>query len=222
MGPLLFILNVNDFARSSELLFSILFADDTSVFIEGHSYAEVIENINNELLKDLDWLMANKLTINYKISHYMIFHRSRLKDCDKRDVIIQDRIISHVTPTNFLGVIIDDKLKWNLHIMYMKNKIAKSNGILYKIRNFLDKKTLIHLYNSFPYLIYGVEVWGNTNAVHLAPLIKIQKKVVRTIIFSHYLAHTEPIFDTLNILNFSNLVVHRIWLMMLSRRAKLG
>ena len=96
----------------------------------------------------------------------------------------------------------------------MKNKIAKSNGILYKIRNFLDRKTLTCLYNSFvfPYLIYGVEVWGNTNAVHLDPIIKIQKKVVRTITFSHYLAHTEPIFDTLNILNFSNLVVHRIGL----------
>ena len=49
LGPLLFILNVNDFARSSYLLFSILFADDTSVFIEGYSYAEVIEIINNEL-----------------------------------------------------------------------------------------------------------------------------------------------------------------------------
>ena len=98
----------------------------------------------------------------------------------------------------------------------MKNKIAKSNGILNKIRNFLDRKTLSHLYNSFvfPYLIYGIEVWGNTNAVHLVPIIKIQKKIVRTITFSHYLAHTEPIFDTLNILNFNNLVVHRISLMM--------
>ena len=98
----------------------------------------------------------------------------------------------------------------------MKNKIAKSNGILYKIRNFLDRKTLTHLYNSFvlPYLIYGIEVWGNTNAVHLDPIIKIQKKIVRTITFSHYLAHTVPIFDTLNILNFNNLVVHRICLMM--------
>ena len=64
LGPLLFILNVNDFSRSSDLLFSILFADDTSVFIEGHSYAEVIEILNNELLKVSDWLMANKLTIN--------------------------------------------------------------------------------------------------------------------------------------------------------------
>ena len=129
LGPLLFILNVNDFSRSSDLLFSILFADDTSVFIEGHSYAEVIEILNNELLKVSDWLMANKLTINLEKSHYMIFHRSRLKDCDKKDVIIQDRIISHVTSTKFLGVIIDDKLQWNLHIIYMKNKIAKSNGI---------------------------------------------------------------------------------------------
>ena len=80
------------------------------------------------------------------------------------------------------------------HTIYMKNKIAKSNGILYKIRNFLDRKTLSHLYNSFvfPYLIYGIEVWGNTNAVHLDPIIKIQKK---TITFSHYLAHTVTCSD---------------------------
>ena len=80
----------------------------------------------------------------------------------------------------------------------------------------MDGKTLTHLYNSFvfPYLIYGVEVWGNTNAEHLDLIIKIQKKIVRTITFSHNLAHTEPIFDTLNILNFSNLVVHGIGLLM--------
>ena len=56
LGSLLFILNVNDFSRSSDLLFFILFADDTSVFIEEHSYAEVIEILSNELLKVSDWL----------------------------------------------------------------------------------------------------------------------------------------------------------------------
>ena len=92
----------------------------------------------------------------------------------------------------------------------MKDKFAKSNGILYKIRNFLHRKTLTHLYNSFvfSYLMYGIEVWGNTNAVHLDPIIKIQTKNVMTIPFSHYLAHTKPIIFTLNILNFNNLVVH--------------
>ena len=80
----------------------------------------------------------------------------------------------------------------------------------------MDRKTLTHLYNSlvFPYLVDGIEIWGNTNAVHLDQIIKIQKKIVRTITFSHYLGHTEPIFDTLNILNFSKLVVHRTVLMM--------
>ena len=60
--------------------------------------------------------------------------------------------------------------------MYIKIRIAKSNDILYKIKNFLDRKTVTHLCNSFvfPYLIYGIEVWGNTNAVHLYPIIKIQ------------------------------------------------
>ena len=69
-----------------------------TIQVEGHSYAEVIEILNNELLKVSD-IIANKLTINLEKSHYMIFHRSRLKDCDKKDVIIQDRIISHVTST---------------------------------------------------------------------------------------------------------------------------
>ena len=60
LGPQLFILNVNDFARLSDLLFSILFADGTSVFIEGHSYTEVNEIINNELIKVSDWLITNE------------------------------------------------------------------------------------------------------------------------------------------------------------------
>ena len=76
----------------------------------------------------------------------------------------------------------------------MKNKIPKSKGIIYKIRNFLDRKTLTHLYNSFvfPYIIYGIKVWGNTNAVHLDPILQIQMKFVMTITFLHYLAHTKP------------------------------
>ena len=122
VGPLLFILNVNNSSRSSDLLFSILFADDTSVFIEGQSYTEVIKTLNIKLLKVSDGLMANKLTINLEKSHYMIFHRSWLKNCDKKDVIIQDRIIFHVTFTKFLGVIIDDKLTWNLHIIHSYEK----------------------------------------------------------------------------------------------------
>ena len=64
LGPLLFILYINDFSRSYDLLFSILFADDTSVFIEGTSYDKVIDIVHKELERINIWLRANKLTLN--------------------------------------------------------------------------------------------------------------------------------------------------------------
>ena len=64
LGPLLFIIYINDFSRASELLFSILFADDTSVFIEGTNYDKVIDILNTELKRIDIWLKSNKLSIN--------------------------------------------------------------------------------------------------------------------------------------------------------------
>ena len=98
--------------------------------------------------------------------------------------------------TNFLGVIIDNKLNWSEHILYIKNKIAKSIGIIFKIRNFLYKNTLRNMYFTFiyPYLTYCVEMWGNAHDSHLDPVIKLQKKSIRAITFSHYLDHTAPLF----------------------------
>ena len=91
LGPLLFILYLNDFSRASDILFSILFADDTTVLIEGYSYNNIITLLNNELIKIDTWLQANKLTIIINKTHYMIFHRARLKPTI--DVLIrQDKI----------------------------------------------------------------------------------------------------------------------------------
>ena len=89
LGPLLFILYINDFSRSSDLLFSILFADDTSVFIEGTNYDQVIDIVNNELERINIWLKANKLTVNIKKTHYMMFHRTRIKH-NLRNITICD------------------------------------------------------------------------------------------------------------------------------------
>ena len=216
LGPLLFILYINDFSRASDLFFSKIFADDTSVFIEGTHLEQMIHIINEELQKIDTWLKANKLTINLKKTHYMIFHRARIKNKYENTVQIQGNIIDHVNATKFLGIIIDNKLNWSDHINYIQNKISKSLGIIYKIRSFLNRITLRNLYHTFvfPYLIYGVEVWGNTHAIHLNPIIKIQKKSIRAITFSHYLEPSQPLFNQLNILDLKKLVIQRISLMM--------
>ena len=84
------------------------------------------------------------------------------------------------------------------------------------MRQYLERKALINLYYSlfFRYLIYCNEIWGNASAVHLDPIIKIQKRAIRTITFSRYLSPSEPIFQSLNMLNFRKLVKQRVSLLM--------
>ena len=191
--------------NSSKFLFSKLFADDTSVFLKGKEYTHLIEMLNSEFEKLTIWINDNKFTVNVKKTHYMVFHRARIKTSDI-EVVMQDKSINCVTSTKFLGIIIDNKLKWNEHITHVKNKISKAVGILYKIKKFLDKSTLLNMYFSlvFPYLIHCIEKWGNASAVHLDTLIKYQKK--RVLSFSEFLSQTHPLFQRLNILKFNKLV----------------
>ena len=178
----------------------LLTADDTTVLIEGQNYNNIIFTLNTELQKLDVWLQANNLTFNTAKTHYMVFHRARIK-CKTEKIIIRNYEIAAVKSIKFLGVIIDDKLKWKEHLQYIKNKISKSVGIIYKIRLYLDKATLKNLYFTFvyPYLIYCVEVWGNACDTHLEPIIKIQKRCIRTITFSCYFEQTEPLFKELEI-----------------------
>ena len=94
--------------------------------------------------------------------------------------------------------------------------ISKGLGIITKARKYLNRETLLKLYNAFvfPYLTYCVEVWGTAQKKYLDPLIKIKKKIVRIITFSPYLCHTDPIFKDLNLLPISKLVTQRIGLLM--------
>jgi len=215
LGPLLFILYINDLAGVSDRLFSILFADDTSVFAEGQSVDEAVNVMNIELKKITTWLSANKLTINVAKSHFMVFHRSRIK-INSKQILLGDSQLDQINFTKFLGVVIDDKLSFTNHIAYIRNKISKGLGIIIKARKYLNRKILVNLYNTFvvPYLIYCVEIWGNACDSYLDPIIKLQKKIIRFITFSTYTEHTIPLFLELNILPFKKLVIQRIGLQM--------
>ena len=106
-------------AGVSGKLFTLLFADDTTILIEGTQINSMITSLNSELAKLTD-SGANKLSINVSKTHYMVFHRSR-----RKLVLLDNTIIKQVTFTKFLGIIIYDKLKWIHHISYIKNTISK-------------------------------------------------------------------------------------------------
>ena len=115
-GPLLFIIYINDFPRALDLLFSILFADDTSVFINGTNYNKVIDILNQELKREDLWLKAITLNGQLILKKYTMFHRTRIKD-DHHPIIIDGYPITYKKKHNILGVIIDHKLNWSDQIL---------------------------------------------------------------------------------------------------------
>ena len=216
LGPLLFIITMNDIGNVSDFLYSILYADDTSVLLNGKDYSDLIKLLNSELDKLSNWLSANKLSLNVKKSYYMVFHRAKLK-IDKHAAIKMNGVfLQRTNSLKYLGVIIDHKLNWTQHIAHVRNKVSKGIGIMYRARNYLTKNSLKSLYFSYiyPYLIYCVEIWGISPQTHLKPLLLLQKKIIRIMTFSTYCAHTDPIFKDLNVLTINKLVIHRIGIMM--------
>ena len=147
IGLILFIFDINDFSRASETLFSILYADDTSVFIEGYQYNKLIEIKNNKMKKLDIWLQANGLIINLEKTYYIELHRAKIK-AKGSEISIRDNKISLVFSTNFFR-----KLKWLELIQYtsIKNIVSKSVGILCNVQKYLTSKhyiisiTCIHL-----------------------------------------------------------------------------
>ena len=104
LGPLFFLLCINDLPNVSDTLFAILFADDTSVFLEGNDLVEITHILNAELAKLAICLSANKLTLNSFKAHFMIFHRARLKKTDTNiPIILNNTNLEQVTFTKFLG-----------------------------------------------------------------------------------------------------------------------
>lgn len=216
LGPLLFLLYINDLSYVSSKLFSVLFADDSNMFLSGNNPNELIQLMNTEMVKVIDWLKVNKLSLNLKKTHYIIFRRRRGKILLDNDLVVGGVKINMTEWTKFLGVVIDQYLTFTNHISYIKGKISRCLGILYKGRKYLNKCTLLTLYNAFiyPYLNYCIVVWGNAFQTHLEPLVKLQKRAIRLISCANRIAHTEPIFKTLHVLKLSKLYVYSVQLFM--------
>ena len=216
LGPLLFLLYINDIVNVSPLLCPILFADDTNALITGKNLDSMADALNVELSKITVWLNSNKLSLNVKKTHFMVF-ASKGKCCKLNNPIkIGTETIQQVGHTKFLGVIIDNKLNWSCHMAHIKNKMSKGIGIICKARKNLNEETLTTLYYSFiyPYINYCIIAWGNTFKSYLDGVYKIQKKAVRVITKSSYNAHSLPLFRKLHIMPLHDVYIYNVAIFM--------
>ena len=159
LGPLLFLLYINDLCDVSKALDFILFADDTNIFYSHKDQNCLTEIVNTELKKLPSWFQANKLSINIKKSNFILFKTKQNRRKLDLHFSINENEIDQVQEVLFLGVILDEHLSWNL-----ARKISKSIGIICKSSFYLNNNSLCTLYYSlvYPYLHYCASVWGST------------------------------------------------------------
>ena len=145
LGPLLFIIYINDLPNASNLLKTFLFADDTSLFYSHKDRNQLIHVMNCELSKIFEWLEVNKLSLNVAKTNYILF-RPRQKPITVSDTITLDNIaVQQVEVTKFFGVLLDQHLSWKYHINHVAKKVSKTIGIISKARFFLSCKSLLSL-----------------------------------------------------------------------------
>ena len=209
LGPLLFILYINDIANVSNIFKINLFADDTSLFHTHDNFESLIKETNQELTRISTWLTTNKLVLNISKTNYIIF-TSKGKSYNKNvsNIKIDGNNIQQVNKTKFLGIVIEEHLNWALHISHLCNIIARNVGILQKLRYFIPTYVLKILYHSLilSHLQYCTLLWANSYRSHLHKLRLLQKKAIRIISNTDYLAHSSKLFLNLKLLKLDDIM----------------
>ena len=154
LGPLLFLIYINDFPRASNYFSFIMYADDTTLSstlpnIKKNSHDQIIAEqlINTELNKIDEWLRCNKLSLNISKTKYMLYSMPQ-KQSPRMSIQIGTTCIEQVYNFNFLGIVLNSNLKWGNHINNVSNKCARVIGILNKLKKVLPTRIKVLLYNT--------------------------------------------------------------------------
>ena len=196
LGPVLFLLYINDLCSVSNVLKLVLFADDTNIFYSSDSLHDLQTTVNAELSKLFAWFSVKKLSLNLTKTNYIFIPR--------------------VTVVKFLGIIIDEKLNWKTQIQSVKSKLASVLSVMHKASVKINIDGMYTLYCSLfhPYLSYCLEIWGNTYASNIKCIFTMQNKAIMLLCGADRLAHTNPLFKEMSILKLPDFVNYKTAIMM--------
>ena len=176
LGPLLFLLYINDLPNCLSLSSASMFADDTNISTQGKTDNEIQERLNTDLENVHQWLTSNKLTFNKKKTEYMIVgSRQRISNILTDPIVkLGDSTIKRVNKSKTLGVIVDEHLSWNDQIQSIVSKSSKGIGMIRSIKKFVPQSTLLKIYNDIvlSHFDYCSLVWDNCSDYLLNKLQK--------------------------------------------------
>ena len=207
LGPLLFIIYINDMHNAIKFSKVHHFADDTNLLFSHKNPKILRKRVNADLALLFDWLCANRLSLNVGKTEFVIFRPKRSKRSERVTLKINRCTIFESNKIRYLGVILDPNLSWKHHIFELNKKLFRGVGMIYKIRNLSDSDVLKSVYFSLfqSHVSYGLAAWG-TSRHCLDNVFLTQKKAIRAMAGLHFDDHTSASFKKFGILKIYDLM----------------
>ena len=217
LGPLLFLLYINDLPNISDKLQFFLFADDTNIYYESKDLKILEKTVNEELKKLSLWLNLNRLALNVAKTNFVIFRSCQKVPNHNVTLLMNKKALQQKDHVKYLGVLLDQHLSWKYHIKSVALKVSRGLGIIAKLKPFLRDNLIRTIYFSVVYshLYYGIQAWGSADPTTLNKLVILQNKAVRILSGKQYfqiygqepgpLPSSEPLYKKLEILKINDI-----------------
>ena len=185
LGPLLFLIYINDLCKCVKYSETYHFADDTNMLLSHSSLETLAKRMNSDLKNLSQWLKANKLSLNVTKTELIIFHSSSKKTDPSLKIILDGKRLIQTDTVKYLGVLLGDRLLWSKQINHVATKLNQAIGILSKLRNRASLKILKMTYHSLfhSHLLYRSQLWVQSNITSQNKIQERQNRALRKILF---------------------------------------
>ena len=212
LGPLLFLLYMNDLAFCVPEFYTILFADDTSLSLAGENYYELLIQFNFLLSKVANWLQINLLSLNVGKTRYFLFKHPR-EHIVQGQVFMDNQEVARIgkgqkdETYKYLGILINEDLNFNEHVSRIKGKLISASFMLNQSKSFLPLKARLQVYRSLfeSHLNFATAVWSvNENSV--SKLTSVQQKALKSVFLLPFRSHVTQRLPAHNLLKVEQII----------------
>lgn len=208
LGPLFFLIYINDLPNCLESAEPIMFADDTKLFLSDKNLNNLIIRANKDLDNINKWMICNKLSMNVDKTKYMLFHPQKAKSIPiEESLLLNDRVVERVREHTFLGLIFDENLSWKSQIKNVLKKIRINLGVTARIKNCANRSTLIAIFQSLilSHIRYCGSVWLHGNVTLINQLQSTCNQFLRLIFGKRRDENVDHLYKSLRILKVEDI-----------------
>ena len=209
LGPLLFLLYINDLHAAIKYSTVYYFADDTNLLNINSSPKQLQKHLNIDRKQLYKWLLANKISLNCAKTEVMFFHRPGhpIKDY-KFNIKINGHKIYPSEFIKYLGIYLDTTLSGKHHCELLSIKLKRANGMLSMIRHYIPHEELKSVYYAIfsSHMTYGCQIWGQSRSIHVNRISRLQNTAMRIINFETYDANPDPLYKSNKVLKLENFI----------------